>query len=90
MLVYFFAMAAVLVAVFLVANSAAVFAVLNRDPSFTGRLPLWDMQMQAIIRRPPLGYGYCGFWNQGFLDRAADLAAKLAQRPDIVADGLRS
>lgn len=66
-LVYFFAVVAVLVAVFLVADSAAVFAVLNRDPSFTGRLPLWDMSMQAIMRRPLLGYGYSGFWNQDSL-----------------------
>jgi exopolysaccharide production protein ExoQ len=45
-------------------DAAQVMAHFNRDPSFTGRLPLWDASLQAAMLRPWLGYGYSGFWNQ--------------------------
>src|SRR5579862_2173422 len=55
--IYGLALAASLVLVFAVFDSDALFAVLNRDPSFTGRLPLWQMSFKAIMLRPWLGYG---------------------------------
>lgn len=62
--VYGFVLVASLILIVVVFDSDALFAVLNRDPSFTGRLPLWQMSFKAIMLRPWLGYGYSGFWNQ--------------------------
>ena len=62
--IYGYLLAASLILIVVVFDSDALFAVLNRDPSFTGRLPLWQMSIKAIMLRPWLGYGYSGFWNQ--------------------------
>lgn len=40
-----------------------LFEALGRDPSLTGRVPLWQMVIAAIRVRPWLGYGYCGIWS---------------------------
>jgi len=64
MVIYGFALLGSLILIVFVFDSDAIFAVLNRDPSFTGRLPLWQMSLRAIMLRPWLGYGYSGFWNQ--------------------------
>ncbi|MEQ8753386.1 MAG: O-antigen ligase family protein [Coleofasciculus sp. G1-WW12-02] len=38
--------------------------VLNKDMTFTGRIPIWQMVWeQGIKSRPWLGYGYEGFWK---------------------------
>lgn len=37
----------------------------EKDASFTGRVPLWALVDEAILRRPLLGYGYGAFWTQG-------------------------
>ena len=39
-----------------------VFALVGRDSSLTGRLPLWQEVFKEIAKRPLLGYGYSGFW----------------------------
>ena len=39
-------------------------AVSGRDASLTGRGPLWHEVMGVIARRPLLGHGYAGFWNE--------------------------
>jgi O-antigen ligase len=39
-----------------------VFAAAGRDPTLTGRLPLWQALAPEIMRHPILGYGYAGFW----------------------------
>jgi exopolysaccharide production protein ExoQ len=39
-----------------------MFALLSRDSSFTGRVPLWQMCMKLIAQRPWTGYGYSAFW----------------------------
>jgi O-antigen ligase len=45
-------------------DTGQLLGYLERDASFTGRLPLWDASLQAALQRPWLGYGYSGFWNQ--------------------------
>ena len=40
-----------------------VLIALGKDPSLTGRTELWDLVIQAIYRRPFLGYGYQTFWQ---------------------------
>ena len=40
-----------------------LFALVGRDASLTGRVPLWQAIWPEILRAPVLGYGYAGFWN---------------------------
>jgi exopolysaccharide production protein ExoQ len=41
----------------------AIFATLGRDPTLTGRLPLWDFVWLQITREPWLGYGFHVFFD---------------------------
>jgi O-antigen ligase len=54
-------------AVFLVIGTpwiqwSEVGALLGRDESLTGRIPLWTVVWQDILERPLLGYGYGAYW----------------------------
>lgn len=35
---------------------------LGRDPTLTGRTPLWGAALARLMERPLLGYGYAAFW----------------------------
>lgn len=57
---------------FLIAGSIAawvaleytdILQALGRDPTLTGRTVLWSLLIDAIGRRPWLGYGYDAFWT---------------------------
>ena len=41
----------------------AIFQVLGRDATLTGRTRLWAMLLPVIANRPMLGYGYSAFWS---------------------------
>jgi exopolysaccharide production protein ExoQ len=41
----------------------AIFHVLGRDATLTGRTRLWAMLLPVIANRPILGYGYGAFWS---------------------------
>jgi exopolysaccharide production protein ExoQ len=47
------------------ANSAALFEILGKDATLTGRTDLWLYVIDKIQENPWLGYGYGAFW-QGF------------------------
>jgi exopolysaccharide production protein ExoQ len=51
------------IATFVVDNSATLLALLGRNATLTGRIPLWGVVLRSISRRPFLGYGYAGFWK---------------------------
>ena len=40
----------------------ALFQILGRDATLTGRTRLWTILLPAIASRPILGYGYAAFW----------------------------
>lgn len=40
----------------------AIFQILGRDATLTGRTHLWAMLLPVIASRPILGYGYAAFW----------------------------
>ncbi len=61
--IYVLAVVFILVAAFVLIDTDQFLAALNRDPTFTGRLPLWSYALEAGLDRPWLGYGYSGFWN---------------------------
>lgn len=55
-----------LLTIFLVANySDDLLPLLGKDSTLSGRAQLWSLVMDAIWKRPILGYGYEAFW-QGF------------------------
>jgi exopolysaccharide production protein ExoQ len=49
-------------AALLFTNSAALFDILNRSSSLTGRVPLWETLLYTGASHAWLGYGYVGFW----------------------------
>lgn len=64
-----FSMLTVPLVVWLAMNSKAILALLGRDSSLTGRLPLWSVVLQEIATRPLLGFGYGAFWSTAEADR---------------------
>lgn len=36
---------------------------LGKEPSMSGRLPLWGSVLLSIMKKPLLGYGYAAFWT---------------------------
>ena len=59
-LVFLFAAGGVAMA--LVGYSEILFPRLGRDPTLTGRIPLWLTLLPFIRKRPWTGYGLGGFW----------------------------
>jgi exopolysaccharide production protein ExoQ len=49
--------------VYAVDHVDAVTALVGKDVTFSGRMPLWAALWEMISRRPWLGYGYEGFWQ---------------------------
>jgi len=37
--------------------------LLGKDPTISGRVPLWASAMLSVLKRPLLGYGYASFWT---------------------------
>ncbi|MDT7950102.1 MAG: O-antigen ligase family protein [Acetobacteraceae bacterium] len=53
----------VAVAVALIVSPQEVFALVGRDASLTGRVPLWQAIWPEILQAPVIGYGYAAFWD---------------------------
>ena len=51
------------IGVLALANTEAIFTALGKDPTLTGRTPMWLAIIDMIERRPLLGYGYSAFWG---------------------------
>ncbi len=50
-------------------NLSGLTALVGRDATFTGRLPLWQASFAyGIPERPWLGYGWAAFWGNGNTD----------------------
>jgi O-antigen ligase len=43
-------------------NSAAIAAILGKDPDISGRTLVWDFAVRMLLEHPWLGYGYEAFW----------------------------
>lgn len=60
-------MASLLVSVLIVTavieQREVLLALLGRDATLTGRVPLWNSVLASIGGRPLLGYGFDSFWN---------------------------
>lgn len=53
------------VSVFVLSYWVEIVTSLGRDPTFTGRIPLWSAAIPRLIERPFLGYGLGSFWEPG-------------------------
>jgi O-antigen ligase len=66
---YYLILGVAIVAIILVfLNLNAIFNLVGRDTSLTGRVPMWNYLLKNVIsQRPVLGYGYGAIWNlRGF------------------------
>lgn len=45
-------------------NTKAIFILLNRTPTLTGRTVIWGELWTSLIKRPVFGFGYEAFWHQ--------------------------
>jgi exopolysaccharide production protein ExoQ len=61
-LTYFLVLCGATIAILLYNYYDAAMALLDKDPSLTGRVPLWGVLLQLVADRPMLGYGYGAFW----------------------------
>ncbi|MGA8529963.1 MAG: O-antigen ligase [Acidobacteriaceae bacterium] len=48
---------------FILQNFTAFLAMTGKDPTMTGRLPIWRECMRFVRMKPLLGYGYAAFWT---------------------------
>ncbi|MFD2813414.1 O-antigen ligase family protein [Paracoccus aerius] len=54
-----------LLALLLAVGFGPLLEALGKDPTLTGRVPLWSMIDAEISRHPLLGHGYGVFWTEG-------------------------
>ncbi|MDA0267918.1 MAG: O-antigen ligase family protein [Cyanobacteria bacterium] len=52
-------------AIILLGNWQEIVLAMGKDPTLTGRVPMWSIAIQRILERPLLGYGLRGFWAPG-------------------------
>jgi exopolysaccharide production protein ExoQ len=68
-------------------NLESLAASVGKDPSITGRTPLWGFVWEMIQKQPWLGYGYGGFW-QGWDGQAAQIWRAIQWTPNHPHNGL--
>ena len=54
-------------------NLNTLLGSIGKDTTLTGRGDLWPLVLDKIWERPWLGYGFSGFWKQGFNGEAASI-----------------
>lgn len=55
--------------IWFMANLDSFLLAIGKDPTLTGRIPLWQAVVGEIAKRPILGYGYQAFWYSPEGDR---------------------
>jgi exopolysaccharide production protein ExoQ len=56
--------------VWISSSTSAIFGLLGKDATLTGRTELWPAVSRMIGQHPLWGYGYSGFWNGRLSDAA--------------------
>ncbi|MEL7028816.1 MAG: O-antigen ligase family protein [Pseudomonadota bacterium] len=75
------------VAILLSGGVAALFDLFGKDPTLTGRLPMWDLVFNAIQQKFWLGWGYSAFWRETAM-HVREIAAGLQYTPEYSHNGL--
>jgi exopolysaccharide production protein ExoQ len=68
-------------------NLESLAMMVGKDPTMTGRTPLWGFVWEMIQKQPWLGYGYGGFW-QGWDSQAAQIWRAIRWTPNHPHNGL--
>ncbi|HWK89904.1 MAG TPA: O-antigen ligase family protein, partial [Longimicrobium sp.] len=63
-------------ALWVVGNTELLLASLGKDPSLTGRAPMWNAALGTLAGEPWLGFGYSAFW-QGLEGPSRDVVLAL-------------
>lgn len=64
-------------ALWLAAKAEGLLTAMGKDPTLTGRTPMWEVVWEMIMRRAGLGYGYSAFWVPGPNSPAREVAKML-------------
>ena len=64
-------------ALWLAAKAEGLLTAMGKDPTLTGRTPMWGVVWEMITRRAALGYGYSAFWMPGPNSPAREVAQVL-------------
>jgi O-antigen ligase len=64
-------------ALWLAARAEGLLTAMGKDPTLTGRTPMWEVVWDMIMRRAALGYGYSAFWVSGPNSPAREVAQVL-------------
>ena len=59
-------------AFWIVESSEDILQAMGRNPSLSGRIPLWQLVLKEIAERPIRGYGFTAFWNSWAGERVSD------------------
>jgi O-antigen ligase len=65
LLLIMFSLLLVCAAIVIFSNWNELLLSMGRDPTLTGRVPIWTYTIGKIAERPILGYGYGAFWAEG-------------------------
>jgi O-antigen ligase len=63
-------------AIVLAASAETALGAIGRDPSLTGRIPLWGVLLEQLRARPWFGYGYGAFWT-GWGEGPSEVVAQI-------------
>ncbi|HYW08713.1 MAG TPA: O-antigen ligase family protein [Longimicrobium sp.] len=60
--------------VWLIGNLEGALTAMGKDPTLTGRTPMWNTLISTAMERPALGHGYSAFWlgKEGASGRALE------------------
>jgi O-antigen ligase len=74
-------------AIWALENQAAILGWLGKGPTLSGRTALWTVLLEAVGRRPWLGYGYNAFWV-GWGGESAEVWSAVGWDPAHAHNGL--
>lgn len=81
-----FAILFAVIAVVAILRLDLIFALVNRKPSLTGRIPMWEFLKDAVIGDSPwIGYGFGAIWSTGMFREGLRQAVNWAY-PLLIAD----
>lgn len=70
-------------------NLDAIFHLIGRDVTFSGRIPIWTAILHSIAQRPWTGYGYRTFWR-GMTGESANVMISIGWMMSYAHDGFLS
>jgi O-antigen ligase len=79
----------IVTSILVIENWVELLSSLDKDPSLTGRTQFWPQLIEAMGKRPLLGYGYDNFWqpDRGLDNPAANIETTSGYKPPNAHNG---